>query len=509
MKRSCSNQKKQLRIRTLLLSVLLCAPVLCHAAADPSITNVDVNYAANTLTITGSNLLGFYGTGVFSVSLPDANLTVQSDSPSQLVAAFPAGQPASSFAPGDYLLTVRFKTKSGAADSAADHEGKFTVTLGAVGPQGPIGAAGPAGPIGPVGPVGATGLTGPAGATGPVGPTGATGPQGPQGPQGLPGSGLTAVSTDNKTLTGNGTTASPLGVAAPLSLTSNSTSSPALSATSTVQGIVGLSAAAGPGGAAIYGLGGSTFGSADGGTGGLFSGGNANAANTSGGSGVQGTGGAGAVYGGDGLDGFGGSAQLGALQGGYGVYGAGGLNGDGLTYAPAGYFYGDVHVVGNLSKGGGSFKIDHPLDPANKYLYHSFVESPDMMNVYNGNVVTDGRGWATVTLPDWFEALNRDFRYQLTVIGQFAQAIIASKIAANQFVIRTDKPNVEVSWQVSGIRQDAWANAHRIPVEEEKSEKQRGFYLHPELYGQPLERSVVYAERPDLARSLAERSKQR
>ncbi|MGB6676336.1 MAG: hypothetical protein WBE44_06580, partial [Terriglobales bacterium] len=95
----------------------------------------------------------------------------------------------------------------------------------------------------------------------------------------------------------------------------------------------------------------------------------------------------------------------------------------------AAWFNGNVDVDGNLSKAGGSFKIDHPLDPANKYLYHSFVESPDMMNIYNGNVITDAQGDAVVPLPDWFETLNRDFRYQLTVIGQFAQAIVASEIA--------------------------------------------------------------------------------
>ena len=66
----------------------------------------------------------------------------------------------------------------------------------------------------------------------------------------------------------------------------------------------------------------------------------------------------------------------------------------------AGYFVGRVNVTGTLSKGGGSFKIDHPLDPENKYLYHSFVESPDMMNIYNGNVATDDEGYATVELPD-------------------------------------------------------------------------------------------------------------
>jgi trimeric autotransporter adhesin len=155
-----------------------------------------------------------------------------------------------------------------------------------------------------------------------------------------------------------------------------------------------------------------------------------------------------------------------------------------------------VNVVGTLSKGGGSFKIDHPLDPANKYLYHSFVESPDMKNIYDGTITTDGTGLATVTLPDWFESLNRDFRYQLTVIGQFAQAIVASKVANNQFRIQTDKPNVEVSWQVTGIRQDAFANANRIPVEVEKAPADRGRYLYPEAMGAPTSARIGYEAPP-------------
>ena len=151
---------------------------------------------------------------------------------------------------------------------------------------------------------------------------------------------------------------------------------------------------------------------------------------------------------------------------------------------------GNVSIKGNLSKGGGSFKIDHPVDPANKYLYHSFVESPDMMNVYNGNITTDKRGLATVTLPDYFEALNRDFRYQLTVIGQFAQAIVAKEISRNRFTIRTNRPGVKVSWQVTGIRHDAYAEAYRIPVEEDKSPQEQGKYLHPELYGASPELAI-------------------
>ncbi len=119
----------------------------------------------------------------------------------------------------------------------------------------------------------------------------------------------------------------------------------------------------------------------------------------------------------------------------------------------AGVFVGTVGVFGTLSKTAGSFKIDHPLDPANKFLVHSFVESPDMKNIYDGTVTTDASGNAVVTMPDWFQALNIDFRYQLTCIGQFAQAIVAREISGNQFAIKTDKPNVKVSWQVTGTPQ--------------------------------------------------------
>ncbi|MEW6207715.1 MAG: hypothetical protein AB1631_05065 [Acidobacteriota bacterium] len=158
----------------------------------------------------------------------------------------------------------------------------------------------------------------------------------------------------------------------------------------------------------------------------------------------------------------------------------------------AGRFTGDVSISGMLSKGGGSFRIDHPLDPENKYLYHSFVESPDMMNIYNGNITTNQNGEATVELPEYFEALNADFRYQLTVIGTFAQAIVAEKIKGNRFTIRTSAPNVEVSWQVTGVRQDGWAKKNRIQVEVEKSERERGYYLHPEAFDQPAERGVEW-----------------
>lgn len=160
-------------------------------------------------------------------------------------------------------------------------------------------------------------------------------------------------------------------------------------------------------------------------------------------------------------------------------------------------FSGNVTVTGTLSKGGGSFKIDHPLDPANKYLYHSFVESPDMKNIYDGVAVLNSRGEVSVELPTWFQALNRDFRYQLTAIGSPAPNLyIAEEISYNRFKIAGGTAGMKVSWQVTGIRHDPFAEKYRIPIEEEKSMTERGYYLHPEVYGQPKERSVGNLQQP-------------
>ena len=162
-----------------------------------------------------------------------------------------------------------------------------------------------------------------------------------------------------------------------------------------------------------------------------------------------------------------------------GVYG-------GIASPPnySGFFNGPVEMIGPVTKPMGSFKIDHPLDPLNMNLYHSFVESPDMMNIYNGNVMLDEGGEAWIELPEWFEALNQDFRYQLTCIGGFAQVYIADEIRGNRFRIAGGAPGMKVSWQVTGIRHDPYAEANRIQVEELKRPSHQGKYLHPEVYGQ-------------------------
>jgi hypothetical protein len=183
-----------------------------------------------------------------------------------------------------------------------------------------------------------------------------------------------------------------------------------------------------------------------------------------------------------------GGAQSGASGStGYGVYGE--IFGPGTNYA--GYFAGSVHIQGTLSKSLGTFKIDHPSDPENKYLSHSFVESPDMMNIYNGVAVLDNRGSASVELPDYFESLNQSFRYQLTAIGaSMPNLYISSEVSANEFAIAGGVAGAKVSWQVTGIRKDPTALSHPIIVEEEKSVQHRGKYLNPDSYGFGNERAI-------------------
>jgi len=141
-------------------------------------------------------------------------------------------------------------------------------------------------------------------------------------------------------------------------------------------------------------------------------------------------------------------------------------------------------VTGSVYEGAGSSRIDHPLDPENTYLCQAHVESPDMMSVHNGNVVLDGRGEATVEMPDWFEAANRDFRYQLTAIGAPGPNLhVAEELSGSAFRIAGGEPGMEVSWMVTGIRSDPFAEANRVVTEMPKRSVDIGKYVHPELYG--------------------------
>lgn len=155
---------------------------------------------------------------------------------------------------------------------------------------------------------------------------------------------------------------------------------------------------------------------------------------------------------------------------------------------------GDEYGVYSLNNMGGvglkSFRIDHPDDPANKYLVHYSSEGPDPMNHYSGTVTTDGKGFAWVELPSYYASVNKSPRYILTVIDNsddFVLAKITDEIEENRFRIRTSKPGVKVSWVVMAERNDLWVKAHPPQAEVDKTGTERGRYQRPELYGLPRE----------------------
>lgn len=161
---------------------------------------------------------------------------------------------------------------------------------------------------------------------------------------------------------------------------------------------------------------------------------------------------------------------------GYGVYSSGDIGGTQSLF-----------VLGNLQAGGAkSFVIDHPFEPANKYLKHFSIESNEILNIYRGTIQLDANGEATISLPDYFEAINTNFSYQLTAIGAAAPSVfVKNEIVNNQFVIAGGNPNQKISWQVTAERNDKYMAAHpetKLDVVD-KPAHLKGKYVHPLVYG--------------------------
>jgi hypothetical protein len=175
--------------------------------------------------------------------------------------------------------------------------------------------------------------------------------------------------------------------------------------------------------------------------------------------------------------------------------------------ALAGLFDGNVRINGDLTVTGtkSGFRIDDPRDPAHRTLSHTPVETDALTVVYTGNVRTGRDGRATVRLPAYGEVLAGDWRYQLTPIGRFGQAIVEREVRAGTFVIRTEHGGTKVSWSVTGLRKDRFAGEHAFRAVQAKSGAERGRYLHPDLYGKPSSASVI--RRVATARAAAHRPK--
>ena len=175
-----------------------------------------------------------------------------------------------------------------------------------------------------------------------------------------------------------------------------------------------------------------------------------------------------------GVDGTGGLYGVHGTGGTYGVFSTGDFGGTGAKY----------------------FVIDHPLDPENKYLRHANIESNEILNFYRGTAIFDETGKATITLPNYYEAINKNASYQLTPVGAAMPNLFVEKeIKDGKFIIAGGVSGKKVSWNVTAERNDPYLqqNPDRRNVEVDKGSR-RGEYLTPELYGQPKEKGISYKE---------------
>lgn len=177
---------------------------------------------------------------------------------------------------------------------------------------------------------------------------------------------------------------------------------------------------------------------------------------------------------------------------GYGVYGESATaDGFGLYSLGNAHVEGDLAVTGAITAGTKDFRIDHPLDPAQKFLSHSCVESDERRTVYDGEVTLDSNGEATVVLAAWFGALNRNARIQLTSIATGAPNLhVKSEVSNNRFAVAGGASGQKVYWHLTATRQDAYAKAHPLAVEAAKTDAERGRYLHPEVHGKAASTSI-------------------
>jgi hypothetical protein len=180
-----------------------------------------------------------------------------------------------------------------------------------------------------------------------------------------------------------------------------------------------------------------------------------------------------------------------------------------------------VYAVGDMGASGVKpFRIDHPQDPANKYLLHYAAESPEVLNIYRGTVTLDGAGEATVDLPPYFASINKSPSYQLTAVGapmpllhvakeisdedlaQGEKARPGEPLPACSFRIAGGAPNAKVSWEVKALRNDLRIRLHGAPVERDKTGLEQGRYQHPEYYGLPGDLGMDDASRPELPKPI-------
>ena len=170
----------------------------------------------------------------------------------------------------------------------------------------------------------------------------------------------------------------------------------------------------------------------------------------------------------------------------------------------AGYFDGDVFVSGDLDMTTAAVAVDHPDDPGGQWYRRALVGAFEEVTVISGNARTGAGGRVAVRVSDLFARMHKDFRYQLTPLGETSKLFVSRQLTGGRFTIQADRAGLDVSWQITGVRNDPAAK--RFAVTSRKTGGQRGRYVAPELYGQPPSRSLSGPRaRSDRATSTSDR----
>ena len=108
---------------------------------------------------------------------------------------------------------------------------------------------------------------------------------------------------------------------------------------------------------------------------------------------------------------------------------------------------------------GKTFVIDHPTDP-DRYLVHVCLEGPEAAVFYRGEVTLDGSSRATVTLPDYFDALTipDSATVQVSHILDDDESlplpVAATRVKDGEFTVRGREAGQSVAWRVEATRRD-------------------------------------------------------
>jgi hypothetical protein len=142
--------------------------------------------------------------------------------------------------------------------------------------------------------------------------------------------------------------------------------------------------------------------------------------------------------------------------------------------SPCTFYTCNIIAAGALTKGTGTFKIDHPNPKlsATHDLYHSFVESPTAGdNIYRFTVTTVNNE-AEIILPEYYRYLNKDSQLWVSADGHFGKAFGLVNISTTKIKI-TSNEDGKYNIMLVGTRKDieatkAWKGAVHKKTETEK-----------------------------------------